>query len=96
MKKILLTVVLGIFVIMTSAQNVLTIGDENISLEEFKRVFYKNNHNAEVTKEYLEDYINLFVNFKLKVREAEELGLDTNSSFVSELEGYRNSWQSHI
>ena len=89
MKKIVLTVVLGIFVIMTSAQNVLTIGDENISLEEFKRVFYKNNHNAEVTKEYLEDYINLFVNFKLKVREAEELGLDTNPSFVSELEGYR-------
>ncbi len=89
MKKIVLTVFLGIFVIMTSAQNVLTIGDENISLEEFKRVFYKNNHNVEVTKEYLEDYINLFVNFKLKVREAEELGLDTNPSFVSELEGYR-------
>ena len=31
----------------------------------------------------------LFINFKLKVKEAEELGLDTTSDFKSELEGYR-------
>ena len=33
--------------------------------------------------------MDLFVNFKLKVIEAEELGLDTNQSFIVELEGYR-------
>ena len=33
--------------------------------------------------------MDLFVNFKLKVKEAEELGLDTNLSFITELEGYR-------
>jgi peptidyl-prolyl cis-trans isomerase SurA len=38
----------------------------------------------------LEDYLNLYINFKLKVREAEELGLDTVSTFVTELKGYRD------
>ena len=89
MKKVGLSFVLGAFFLMSNAQDVLTIADKNISLEEFKGVFYKNNHNTAITKEYLEDYMNLFINFKLKVREAEELGLDTNSSFITELEGYR-------
>ena len=31
----------------------------------------------------------LFINFKLKVKEAESLGMDTLSTFVNELEGYR-------
>ena len=89
MKKVGLSFVLGAFFLMSNAQDVLTIAGKNISLEEFKGVFYKNNHNTAITKEYLEDYMNLFINFKLKVREAEELGLDTNSSFITELEGYR-------
>ena len=89
MKKVCLSFFLGAFVMISSAQDVLTIAGKNISLEEFKSVFYKNNHNTEITKEYLEEYMNLFVNFKLKVREAEELGLDTNRSFITELEGYR-------
>jgi peptidyl-prolyl cis-trans isomerase SurA len=89
MKKVGLSFVLGVFVMIASAQNILTIADKNITLEEFKSVFYKNNHNTEITKEYLEEYMNLFVNFKLKVREAEELAMDTNHSFITELEGYR-------
>ncbi|MEC9208814.1 MAG: peptidylprolyl isomerase [Bacteroidota bacterium] len=89
MKRVVLSFVLSVFVTVLSAQDVLTIADKNISLEEFKSIFYKNNHNAEITKEYLEEYMDLFVNFKLKVREAEELGLDTNHSFITELEGYR-------
>ena len=33
--------------------------------------------------------MDLFVNFKLKVRNADELGLDTIAAFVTELEGYK-------
>jgi peptidyl-prolyl cis-trans isomerase SurA len=33
--------------------------------------------------------MDLFVKFKLKVKEAQDLGLDTISSFVAELDGYR-------
>ncbi len=89
MKKVGLSFVVLVFVMTLSAQTVLTVADKDISLEEFKSVFYKNNHDTEITVDYLNEYMDIFVNFKLKVREAEELGLDTNSSFVSELEGYR-------
>jgi len=89
MKKIVLSILCGAFALVISAQNVLTIDSQNISLEEFKNVFYKNNNNTELTKEYLDEYMQLFVNFKLKVKEADELGLDTIAAFISELDGYR-------
>ena len=89
MKKIGLSILCGAFALVISAQNVLTIDSQNISLEEFKNVFYKNNNNTELTKEYLDEYMQLFVNFKLKVKEANELGLDTITAFISELDGYR-------
>jgi len=89
MKKIGLSILCGAFALATMAQNVLTIENEKISLEEFKAVFYKNNNNTELTKEYLDEYMQLFVNFKLKVRNADELGLDTVSAFITELSGYQ-------
>jgi len=89
MKKIGLSILCGAFALVISAQDVLTIDSQNISLEEFNNVFYKNNNNTELTKEYLDEYMQLFVNFKLKVKEADELGLDTIAAFVSELDGYR-------
>ena len=89
MKKIVLSILCGAFALVISAQDVLTIDSHKISLDEFKNVFYKNNNNTELTKEYLDEYMQLFVNFKLKVKEANELGLDTVATFVSELEGYR-------
>ena len=89
MKKLLLINVLALLVLTSSAQNVLTISDRKITLDEFKNVFFKNNYSKEITKEYLDEYMDLFVNFKLKVIEAQELGLDTNQSFIKELEGYR-------
>ena len=89
MKKIGLSIILVATALVISAQNVLTIDKEEISLNEFKNVFNKNNYNTELTKEYLDEYMNLFVNFKLKVKEAKDLGLDTIEAFKSELNGYR-------
>ncbi len=68
----------------------LTVAGEDITRSEFERVYNKNN-----TKENKNDpaaireYLELFINYKLKVKEAEEEKLDTLSSFVSELAGYR-------
>ena len=53
-------------------------------------VYNKNNLNQEPTnKSAIDDYLELFINFKLKVREAEALGLHKDSSFVRELAGYQ-------
>ncbi|MDC0204294.1 peptidylprolyl isomerase [Flavobacteriales bacterium] len=89
MRKVGLSLLFSAIALYGTAQDVLTIANNNISLEEFKNVFYKNNHNADINKSYLDEYMQLFINFKLKVREAEELKMDTIPSFINELEGYK-------
>jgi peptidyl-prolyl cis-trans isomerase SurA len=66
-------------------------GDNKIYTPEFEYVYKKNNANAQdaYTRQSLKEYLDLYTNFRLKVKEAEELGLDTSSSFKKELEGYR-------
>jgi len=69
----------------------LTVAGEQITKSEFLKVYQKNNIKGEpITQGSLEEYLELYINFKLKVKEAEALGLDTVHSFVNELEGYRN------
>jgi peptidyl-prolyl cis-trans isomerase SurA len=67
----------------------LTIGDREITRGEFERIYQKNNSSAVYDNKSVEDYLELFINFKLKVIEAENLGYDTVKSFISELAGYR-------
>mgnify|MGYP006279731749 CR=1 FL=1 len=67
---------------------VMTIAGEDITAEEFLRVYNKNN-NVE-SKQSLEEYLDLFINYKLKVKEAENLGYDTIAKLQKELDGYRD------
>lgn len=68
---------------------VIDFGDEKITKEEFKRIYEKNNSGEMVAKSTVDEYLDLYINFKLKVKEAEAKGLDTIPSFVNELKGYR-------
>ena len=75
------------------AQNekiLMTIGDQTVSIEEFERIYNKNNVAGLAEKQPVEEYLDLFINFKLKVLEAENLGMDTLESFKKELKGYRD------
>ena len=68
----------------------LNIDGNEITKEEFQRIYDKNKTNlttGEITS--VEEYLDLFINFKLKVFEAKELGSDTNRSFQSEFAGYK-------
>jgi peptidyl-prolyl cis-trans isomerase SurA len=68
----------------------MTIGSTKVTVSEFENVYHKNNTKEGTSDaKSLSDYVELFVNFKLKVKEAEELGLDTAKSFKEELAGYR-------
>ncbi len=80
---------LGTIVFGQASPVLLRIGDEEISLEEFERIYRKNNNESSLNRQAPEDYLELFINFKLKVKEAEALGMDTTTKFVNELEGYR-------
>jgi len=68
----------------------LKIDDKKVTRSEFETIFKKNNKDTLITREDLDEYMELFINFKLKVIEAEELGKDTLPSFVNELKGYRD------
>ncbi len=68
----------------------LTIADEKVSVDDFMSIYNKNRQeNNSIDAKELEEYLELFINFKLKVKEAEALGMDTVASFVKELDGYR-------
>lgn len=74
----------------TNEPVLMTIGGDKITKAEFESVYKKNNVKTDaLDKKSLEEYLDLYVNFKLKVKEAEELGLDTVGAFVTELKGYR-------
>ncbi|MEN9333538.1 MAG: hypothetical protein RLY35_718 [Bacteroidota bacterium] len=70
-------------------QTVLTIDGETVSLEEFETIFKKNNRDSAITQASLDEYMKLYINFRLKVAEAKKLGLDTVAKFKNELAGYR-------
>jgi len=67
------------------------VDEDSIKSEEFIYVYQKNNsyNNSAFTITDIDNYLELFVNFKLKVTEARTLGLDTTSAYKSELGTYR-------
>ncbi len=68
---------------------ILTVDNQPITLAEFEAVYNKNNvQSSSIEEKSLEAYMELFINFKLKVKEAEVMGLDTLNSFKQELAKY--------
>ena len=71
-------------------RTLLTVADEKVSVDDFLSIYNKNRQvGEELDPKTLDEYLELFINFKLKVKEAESLGMDTVPSFVKELSGYR-------
>ncbi len=73
-----------------SEKPLMIIGDEAVSKTEFVNTFAKNNDLKKTTAKELRDYLDLFVNFKLKVKEGRALKIDTSAAFQAELSSYIN------
>jgi len=67
----------------------MTIDGKPVMLSEFEYIYQKNSQEAAGSQKSMEEYLDLFVNFKLKVTEAEHRGIDTTEAFLKELKGYR-------
>jgi peptidyl-prolyl cis-trans isomerase SurA len=68
----------------------LKVNGREITISEFEYVYTKNNLNPQVMDpKSIDEYLELFINFNLKVYEALQLGLDTHQTFINELAGYR-------
>ncbi|MBQ2187289.1 MAG: peptidylprolyl isomerase [Bacteroidales bacterium] len=72
------------------SKTLITLGDNNISAGEFMGVYEKNNVQSDVIdKKSVDEYLDMYVNFKLKVIEAENLKMDIMPKFVKEYNSYR-------
>lgn len=92
MKRIftLAVVLLSVGAMMAQEDQVLmTINGEPVMASEFMYIYQKNNQESTLDKKSIDEYVDLFVNFKLKVAEAKAQGIDTTASFLKELSGYR-------
>lgn len=71
-------------------KTLITLGDKEVTVKEFMDTYEKNNVNTEVIdKKNVDEYLKLYIDFKLKVAEAEDLKMDTAASFIKELNNYR-------
>ena len=91
MKK-LLTIFALLISLQIIAQNdpvLITINGVEITKSEFEYLYNKNKKNNTIDKKSLDEYLEMYINFKLKVIEAEEQQFDTIASFKKELASYR-------
>ncbi|HWY09857.1 MAG TPA: peptidylprolyl isomerase [Bacteroidia bacterium] len=93
MMKISIAVLCTAFTVSVLAQTtdpvIMTIGGKSVNKSEFESVYRKNNSKTVTDPKSVKEYADLFSLFKMKVYEAESMGLDTVGSFKTELAGYR-------
>lgn len=68
---------------------VMTVNGKDIKQSEFEYLYNKNNH-QQVAPQTIDEYVDMFVVYKLKVADAEAAGLDTTAAFRDEFNGYCN------
>ena len=92
MKENVLYFLFFLFCVVYSQDRVfLSIGDSEVTIDDFMKNYYKNRLDTDTLEFHasLDEYLDLYIKFKLKVVEAKRLGLDTTPSFVRELDGYK-------
>lgn len=99
MKSTFCLLALSLFTLSSLAQSqsksmtLFSVNKKAVSTEEFIYLYEKNHKGKpeEFTKEKIDEYLNLFIRFKLKVEEARQRGLDTTSKFKKEFAGYKEA-----
>ena len=69
---------------------IMTINGQPVSRSEFEYSYNKNNAEGVIDKKTVDEYVDLFINYKLKVQAALDAQLDTLSSFKKEFRSYRD------
>lgn len=93
MKRIFLSfLLLGSMVALYAQTNkdvLVRIGNESVTVDEFLNAYQKNNTLSEATEKDLREYLDLYINYRMKVQEATALKMDTAESFKKELASYQ-------
>ena len=93
LRKIILTLLMLSFISINAQQKkdiLFTVDNKPVLITEFLRVFNKNKDIVdEENRKTIEEYLELYINYKLKLKQAYNLKLDTISTYKNELEKYR-------
>ncbi|MBR1687275.1 MAG: peptidylprolyl isomerase [Prevotella sp.] len=68
----------------------MTVAGQSVTRSEFEYSYNKNNADGVIDRKTVDEYVELFVNYKLKVQAALDARLDTLSSFQAEFAQYRD------
>ncbi len=92
MKSILLTFILGISFQLGYNQVLFTIDGEEITVAEFERMYQKSQVDPEdmYTEESISEYVDLYLKYKLKLKEASSLGIDKDPEVIREIALYED------
>lgn len=71
------------------AQTLFTYGGHPVSKEEFMSVYNKNNQSQATNKTSVDEYLNLYALFRMKVQDALDMKMDTTAAVVNELSNYK-------
>lgn len=88
MKKIILAS-LSFITLSATAQTLFTYGNKTVTKQEFLTAFNKNPSPTTNRKQSLDEYKNLYVNFKLKVQSAIDDKLNSTNSFIQESNNFK-------
>ncbi len=69
---------------------VMTIAGTPVPRSEFEYSYNKNNTDGVIDKKSVDEYVDLFVNYKLKVQAALDARIDTTTAYLTEFAQYRN------
>ena len=92
-KTILAALLLSATAVQAQTQDdpvIMTINGQPVTRSEFEYSYNKNNADGVIDKKSIDEYVDLFVNYKLKVQAALDAQLDTLSSFKKEFATYRD------
>jgi peptidyl-prolyl cis-trans isomerase SurA len=92
-KRTLLLILISVVSLLAYTQEdqtLFTVADVQVPVSEFRYIYTKNNRdNADYSRASVTEYLDLYTRFKLKVKRARDLELDTISALQQELAGYR-------
>jgi peptidyl-prolyl cis-trans isomerase SurA len=80
----------GVSFAQSSDPVIMTVNGAPVSRSEFEYSFNKNNSEGVIDKKSVDEYVDLFINYKLKVVAALDAHLDTLTSFKNEFASYRD------
>ena len=69
---------------------IMTVAGTAVPRSEFEYSYNKNNTDGVIDKKNVEEYVDLFVNYKLKVQAALDARIDTTQAFLTEFAQYRD------